>query len=109
MTTADKTIIIETTNVISSNWLGNSTMGDGEAVGVVLGEGDLVGVGVGLDEVVDCVVEEEVEVVVVDNWEDIVYVMVCVVWDGTLIVPDARYAWYRIPVLPAMGVNTLHE
>jgi len=36
-------MIMETTNVIPSNWAGNSgTVGDGEAVGVGLGEGDEV-------------------------------------------------------------------
>ena len=48
MITADKTMIIETTNVIISTWLGNSgIVGDGEAVGVGAGVGVGVGVGVG--------------------------------------------------------------
>jgi hypothetical protein len=46
MITADKSMIIETTNVVISNGSGNSgTAGDEEAVGVGIGVGDGDGVG----------------------------------------------------------------
>jgi len=48
MTTADKTMTITTTNVISINWAGNSgIVGDGEAVTVTFDV--VVGVAVGTD------------------------------------------------------------